>query len=350
MKKIKDPKLFRSIREFLVVYLPQIRGKSSHTVKAYRDALNLFILFLKDTKNIDIFGFTTSLITGQTVMEFLNWLVEKRRCKVTTRNHRLTCFRSFCKYLTASDPTLIPTLSEISSIAKAVDIDERKPVFLSEDEVKLVLSLPNTSKAIGIRDQLYLSLLYDSGARNNEILSLKLQDVSFSGKNCTIRLVGKGNKTRLIPISEAVAKMIKRYWAIFHPENNPNQYLFYTVYHKSKHKMSADNVARFMRTYEQLAQKSNPGIPHLHPHLFRHARALHLYRAGMPLSLVGEWLGHAQLETTLIYAYADTEMKRKAIEKATDENNPLVKIETPRFIDDEDNIKQLYGLTQVIPT
>ena len=344
MKKIKDPQLFHSIREFLVVYLPQIRGKSSHTVKAYRDTLNLFILFLKDTKNIDLFGFTTSLITGQTVMEFLNWLVEKRGCKVTTRNHRLTCIRSFCKYLTASDATLVPTLSDISSIAKVVDTDERKPVFLSEDEVKIILSLPDIRNTIGIRDQLYLSLLYDSGARNNEILSLKLQDVSFSGKNYNIRLVGKGNKTRLIPISEPVAKMMKKYWAIFHQDSNPNQYLFYTIHHKSKHKMSADNVARFMGTYEQLAKKSHPGIPHLHPHLFRHARALHLYRAGMPLSLVGEWLGHAQLETTLIYAYADTEMKRKAIEKATEESNPLVKIENPHFIDDEDNIKQLYGL------
>ena len=345
MKQIKDPQLFHSIREFLVVYLPQIRGKSSHTVKAYRVALNLFILFLKDTRHIDIFGFTTSLITGQTVLEFLNWLVEKRSCKVTTRNQRLTCIRSFCKYLTASDATLIPNLAEISSIAKAVDIDERKPVFLSEDEVKFVLSLPDTHNAIGIRNQLYLSLLYDSGARNNEILSLKLQDVSFSGKHCTMRLVGKRNKIRLIPISESVAKMMKRYRTLFHPDGDPNQYLFYTVHHKAKHKMSADNVARFMRTYERLAKKTNPGIPHLHPHLFRHARALHLYRAGMPLALVGEWLGHAQLETTLIYAYADTEMKRKAIEKATEKNNPLVKIEYPRFIGDEDKIKELYGLT-----
>jgi len=344
MKKIKDPKLFHSIREFLIVYLPQIRRKSSHTVKAYRDTLNLFILFLKETKNIDIFEFTTSFITGQTIMEFLTWLVEKRGCKVTTRNHRLTCIRSFCKYLSAADATLVPTLAEISSIAKAANTDDRNPVFLSEDEVKLVLSLPDTHNAIGIRDQLYLALLYDSGARNNEILSLKLQDVSFSGKNCTIHLLGKGNKTRLIPISESVAKMMKRYWAIFHQDSNPNQYLFYTVHHKSKHKMSADNVARFMATYERLAQKSHPSIPHLHPHLFRHARALHLYRAGMPLSLVGEWLGHAQLETTLIYAYADTEMKRKAIEKATEEGNPLVEIETPHFINDEDNIKQLYGL------
>lgn len=344
MKKIKDPKLFHSIREFLVVYLPQIRRKSSHTVKAYRDTLNLFILFLKETRNIDIFGFTTSFLAAQTILEFLDWLVEKRGCTLTTRNHRLICIRSFCKYLTASEPTLVPTLSEISSIAKAVDADERKPVFLSEDEVKLVLSLPDTCNEIGIRDQLYLSLLYDSGARNNEILSLKLQDVSFSGKNCTIRLLGKGNKTRLIPISESVTKMMKRYWTIFHQENNPNQYLFYTVHHKSKHKMSADNVARFMGTYEQLARKSLPGIPHLHPHLFRHARALHLYRAGMPLSLVGEWLGHAQLQTTLLYAYADTEMKRKAIEKATKKGNPLVEIESPLFINDEDDIKRLYGL------
>ncbi|MCD6123241.1 MAG: site-specific integrase [Spirochaetales bacterium] len=344
MKKIKDPRLFHSIREFLIVYLPKIRGKSNHTVKAYRDALNLFILFFKDNKHIDIFDFTTSMITGQTVMEFLNWLVEKRRCKVTTRNHRLTCIRSFFKYLTAADTTLIPVLSEIASIVKAVDIDERKPVFLSEKEVKLVLSLPDTRSAIGIRNQLYLSLLYDSGARNNEILSLRLQHVFFSGKNCNIHLVGKGNKTRLIPISEPVTKMVKRYITIFHPDNDPKQYFFYTVHHKSKYKMSADNVARFMMTYEKLAKKTNPDIPHLHPHLFRHARALHLYRAGMPLPLVGEWLGHAQLDTTLIYAYADTAMKRKAIEKATEGNNPLVKVETPRFINNEKTIKQLYGL------
>ena len=113
----------------------------------------------------------------------------------------LPAIRSFFKYLTAADPTLVPVLSEIASIAKAVDIDERKPMFMSEKEVKLVLSLPDTSNATGIRNQLYLSLLYDSGARNNEILSLRLQDVFLSGKNCTIHLVGKGNKSRLIPIS-----------------------------------------------------------------------------------------------------------------------------------------------------
>lgn len=111
--------------------------------------------------------------------------------------------------------------------------------------------------------------------------------------------------------------------------------------------MSDDNVARFLKLYGVSARKKCLEVPEkVHPHLFRHTRAMHLYRGGMPLALVAEWLGHAQLETSLIYAHADTEMKRKAIQKATSISNPVnTEYALPeKWKDDEDLLRELYGL------
>lgn len=101
----------------------------------------------------------------------------------------------------------------------------------------------------------------------------------------------------------------------------------------------------FMKKYGNMARSSAPEIPHLHPHLFRHTRAMHLYMAGMPLALVSQWLGHSQMETSLIYARATTEMKRKAINKISKaENSVFREDEKFKYTDNEDVIRQLYGL------
>lgn len=136
------------------------------------------------------------------------------------------------------------------------------------------------------------------------------------------------------------------YVKLYHPDKNVEEYLFYTVRNGIRQQMSDDNVARFMKNYCKMAKEFCTEVPgNLHPHLFRHSRAIHLYRAGMPLALLAEWLGHAQLETTIIYAYADTEMKRDAIQKATGSNNPLKSNEqTPCWKDDDQIIRKLYGL------
>ena len=103
-------------------------------------------------------------------------------------------------------------------------------------------------------------------------------------------------------------------------------------------------TARFLNKYERQITKINSNFLHLHPHLFRHTRAMHLYMAGMPLPLISEWLGHSQLETTTIYARATTDMKRKAAEKITTKENSVFKEETFKYVNNDDIIKQLYGL------
>lgn len=136
------------------------------------------------------------------------------------------------------------------------------------------------------------------------------------------------------------------YLKIFHPDykNRMDDYLFYTTSHGERHPMSRDTVQLFMKNYGKAARKICPDIPEqVHPHQLRHTRAVHLYRGGMPLSILSEFLGHASEETTRIYAYADTEMKRKAIEKATPKTIPGN--ETPIWDASDDAVlRKLAGL------
>src|SRR5665648_534949 len=114
-----------------------------------------------------------------------------------------------------------------------------------------------------------------------------------------------------------------------------------------KKRMCEDNARRLIKAYGSSTKEICSEVPdNVHPHLFRHSRSMHLYQKGMDLTLLSQWLGHAQIETTLIYAHADTELKRKAIESATDSSSPLkAKLNSERYIiNDEEMLKRLYGL------
>lgn len=345
MKKLKDKKLFDTIGYFLSEYLPVVRNKSEHTILSYRDALKLFVLFFEQAKGIEVFNLTTVMITRNSIMEFLDWLERERNCSAGTRNARLSCIRTFYTFMaTHGDPALMATMHEIAEIGKKRTLQEQLPVALTEEEVALVLAAPDPRTRIGIRDRLYLTLMYDSGARNNEMLSLKLQHITITGKISTIHIIGKGGKSRVTPISEQATALMRHYLLIFHPAQDKTQYLFYVERNGIKKKMSADNTARIMEKYGRIVRETYPLLPHLHPHLLRRTRAQHLYSAGMPLPLVSEWLGHANMEVTLIYAHADVEMKRKAIEKALGGKHLVVEKELPKYMDDKKTIMKLYGL------
>ncbi|MGG0720023.1 tyrosine-type recombinase/integrase [Robertmurraya massiliosenegalensis] len=347
MKNVKDPKLFLSIKTFLKVYLPEIRAKSINTIKSYRDTLNLFFQFLKSKRKLSLHLVTTEDFSPLAVKEFLDWLVDERHCSFSTRNQRLSCIRTFYGYLAEENMELVDNYSKIQKIKKTPVPDRALDIILTLDDIRLILKQPNGESKTGLRDQFYLSLLYDTGCRNSEVLNLRLKDFHINSKGeGSIHIIGKGNKFRATPISREVLDLFNKYVVLFHPYPDKAKYLFYTVRKGIVNRMSNDNVARFIKKYEMSAKTINPNLPALHPHLFRHARAMHLYQAGMPLPLVSEWLGHAQLETTLIYANADITMKQKAIEKVIDSNNSVFNEEPFKFENDEDIIKKLYGLTE----
>jgi site-specific recombinase XerD len=189
-------------------------------------------------------------------------------------------------------------------------------------------------------------LMYDTAARNQEILDLKVCDIHASAKGSSVVISGKGRKTRIVPLMQKTIEHYHNYLYIFHDGKISDQLLFYVVQKGRRQAMSCDNVEKFIKKYGKKAREQNSKVPEtLHPHLFRHSRAMHLYHGGMPLPLLSEWLGHSQLETTMIYAHADTKMKRDAIEKATSSISPLKSGQAvTSYQDDDELIKRLYGL------
>lgn len=188
-------------------------------------------------------------------------------------------------------------------------------------------------------------LLYDSGCRIQEMLSLKLKDFIILKSGAELHVVGKGNKFRAIPVSKELIPMYGEYCSRYHKDKKSDDYLFYTKRNGIHTQMSCDNVQTFLEKYVAKARETISSIPHIHPHLFRHTRAMHLYIAGMPLELISQWLGHSQLETSLIYARATTEMKRKAISQiSTKENSVFKNDERFKYADNDEIIKKLYGL------
>ena len=345
MKKIKDPALFEKIRKFLTEHMPVLRKKSPNTVEAYRYTLNIYLTFLCEKYSISLYDIATKDFNQKNILPFMDWLIAERGNKVSTVNLRLKHIKRFCRFLMDENILMLSELSAIQKIAEIPNASEDTVKFLTVQETKLILSQPDTSKAIGARDSLFMYLLYDSGCRVQEILGLKIKDFFVQNGTAELHIVGKGNKFRITPISEELIPMFERYCRHYHKNSTYDDYLFYTKRRNTLSQMSCDTAQAFMKKYGIIAKKFNPAIPHIHPHLFRHTRAMHLYMAGMPLELVSQWLGHSQMETSLIYARATTDMKRKAVDKiSTKENSVFKSNEKFKYADNEDVIRQLYGL------
>lgn len=344
MKKIRDPSFFEGVNDFLTYYLPKIKCSSPNTITTYRITINKFISYLQEEKKLTVYTIGIASLNRENIVCFLDWLKSHGNSSAT-RNNRLSAMKSLYTYLMEyKDTMLAANANGILEIHKTQELDKGPHVFLTEQQVKLVLNAPNPKEKYGLRDQTLLVALYDSGCRIDEMLSLRNKDIRYSDGQCYITVTGKGRKTRNIPMFENCEKTIREYQRVFHPGKNPDGYLFYTLQNGVQRKMSPDNVARIQDKYEKQVKKVCPSLPHLHAHLWRHSRSQHLYEAGMSLEQVSLWLGHSQINTSLIYTFFDVERKRKAIEKATEGDVGIIKPVPAMFKNDEEIIKRLYGL------
>ncbi len=308
---------WKCMREYFSIYLPKQRNSSPDTIAAFRMAWNLLLRYLthevgKNVQKLEFMDFNAAMLSG-----FLDHMEAKKGWKAATRNHRLSCIRAFFRYASALEPLAYTTYTGLLSIPLKKDVDRSRMVeHMSKEAMSALLGSVDPATRNGSRDQFFMTLMYDTAARNGEMLGIRLSDID--DEKATVILVGKGRKPRIVPVSKETVEMFIHYKRTFHASNHKETFLFYTIRNGEKMPMSADNVARFIRKYADIARINCPEIPdNVHPHMFRHSRAMHLYQGGMPLSMISEFLGHADPETTLIYAYADTEMKRQAIENAS---------------------------------
>lgn len=345
MKKEPNNRFIFYLREFFTVYLPKQRNCSPHTIAACQQTWNMLLGYVCTASHKRIENISFMDLSELTIVSFLNEMEETRKWAPSTRNHRLSCIRSFFRFVSCLEPTLVIHLDGLNGIPLKKSINQSRVMeFMTTGEMAAVLRQPDDSKRMGIRDMFFMVLMYDSAARDCEMLGMRFCDLDTEKR--TVYLMGKGAKPRLVPINDDTVKHFHRYQKLFHPDSDGTQPMFYTVRRHIKAPMSDDNVLRFIRKYGESAKAEEPGIPErVHPHMFRKSRSMHLYQSGMPLAILSEWLGHEDPETTLIYAYADTEMKRKAIQKA--EVGILVRpaMEPGIWEGNEDLIQRLCGLS-----
>jgi site-specific recombinase XerD len=336
---------FKAVRSFLLEYLPNQRCFSENTVRSYRQALHLFVLYLRTERGMSIKKIRFDVINRDLILDFLDWLETDRRCGVNTRNQRLMVLRSFFDYTGKLDFTQV-ALSVIVQDIPLKTPQGKIVEYLSETALEVLLKQPDLATLTGLRNSFFMVLTYDTAARCGELLNMKVRDLRIKVQHPIAYLHGKGGKTRTVPLLSRTIQHCERYLRAFHP-NEPadsEKPLFYTVIHGMQQPMSADTAALFLKKYGEMGTHVCPEIPaHIHAHMLRHTRAMHLYHQGMPMMLLSEYLGHASEETTKIYAYADTEMKRAAIDKADIVRNGATP-PAPIWVDDDEMILKLSGL------
>lgn len=342
MKKNRKPaqQFWQYVRNYLTVNLPRIRCLSPQTVDSYRQSIAMYCLFLKEQSGIEFSKVSFEHVTRDSVVKFIQWL-RGRRCGISTCNLRLSSLKSFLKYCADEDISLYFVYQEVKKIPlmKAPRIPVR---YMSETALKALLAQPDIRTLKGIRNRMIIILLYDTGTRVQELVDMKVSDMHLEARNPFAIVTGKGSKTRSIPLMDKTVAHLKEYLRRFHTalacENNDP--LFYSIRAGIPHMLSTDAVGATLKDYGERARKTCAEVPErVHPHLIRHTRAMHLYRSGMPLSYIAEFLGHASMNTTEIYASANVEMLREALEKV----DPELADEMPSW-KDEESLRKLCGL------
>jgi integrase/recombinase XerD len=300
------------LTDFLTEYLPNERGCSKNTVKAYRDTMLLFLIFMKSKYNSPADKLDFNDITQERVVGFLDWLEKERSCCVSTRNARLAAIHSFFKYLQYKVPE---QLAEWHRILQIRNKKASRPTisYLTTDGLKLLFRQPNTETKRGRRDLVLIYLLFESGARVQELIDLTPSNITF-GDPSLLRLTGKGNKSRIVPISDHSANILRSYMAeydLFEP--HANQYPL--IGSKPRCKFTRMGITSIIKKYANKAHKINPSLipQNLTPHSLRHTKAMVLQEAGVDIVSIRDFLGHVSVTTTEIYARINNQQKIAAI-------------------------------------
>lgn len=294
---------------FLLEYLPRRRGFSGHTVESYRDSLAALLRWFDSVKGVRPETLTVLDVNGANVSEFATWLVEGAGRAPSTANNRLAAIKSFMRFCQTECPEASEAAAGVLSLkpmaggADSVD-------YLTVDAVGALVDAASSDE----RNHALVSLLYDSGCRVSEIAGCAISDMRTEAP-CTLKVVGKGRKARVVPISAPVGRIIARYLSSQRAGADPSDPLFVN---RTGRAIGRAGIAYVVNSVAAKAHESAPDVvpERVNPHRLRHSKAMHMLEAGVNLVYIRDFLGHSSVTTTEIYARANPEMKRKAIEEA----------------------------------
>jgi len=336
---MKPTDFAKALSHYLSVYLPGQRNVSPNTIKSYRDTFKLFLIYCKQGCGLSIENLCLQRIDEPLIVAFLSWLEQDRKNSIATRNQRLACIHGFCRYMQIENPVGLLSYQKLLSIPMK---KTPKPMvnYLTPDALKLILAQPDLSKAGGRRDLTMLSALYDTGARVQELIDLKVCDVRLDHPPI-VTLTGKGYKTRQVPLMSNTASLLRHYMTETHLLQNGMQDRPLFV-NRQRGKLTTEGIKFILNKYVSRARAVSSIIPgNVTPHVFRHTKAMHLLQAGVNLIYIRDFLGHVDISTTEIYARTDTELKRKALEKAYPD---MISTDLPQWNQDEGLLAWLSSL------
>ncbi|MGH7978224.1 MAG: tyrosine-type recombinase/integrase [Limisphaerales bacterium] len=312
MKRTDSEILSAAVKGFLGDYLPHQRACSPHTILSYRDSLKLLLQFAAGTKR-KLTELTVEHLSPQIVAAFLDHLESKRGNQAATRNVRLTAIHSFFEYLGREHPEHLLQAHRVLSVPFK-RVTQRTVDYLDADELRRVLEAVNRSTPMGRRDYLLLTVLFNTGARVQEIVSLNTTDLRLIPPE-SIKFLAKGRKERICPLWPETAKLIRQFCHETGLTLDEPKPLFCN--HQGG-RLTRFGARLILLRHAERAVQSCPALAkkRIHPHVLRHSTAVHLLKAGVDLSTIAHWLGHASINTTHKYLTMDLEAKRAALAAA----------------------------------
>jgi len=288
-----------ALRLFFGSHMPLARGLSAHTIHSYRDAFSLLLRFLAARQGRHVIDLDICDIEPEGVLAFLDDLEDCRGNCAATRNARLAAIHAFARFVAGRHPEHIEACQRLLAVPfkRAAS---RVVEYLEANEIGAMLDATHRSTRDGRRDHALLLVMFNTGARVQELLDLRPRDLQLV-KPHQARLLGKGRKERICPLWPRTADTLRALLTEsgFAPTSSDPIFR-----NRRGDPLTRFGVRYLLRKYAVLAQPAAPSIAHkrIHPHVMRHSCAVHLLQSGVDLVTISHWLGHASIETTNRYA------------------------------------------------
>jgi integrase/recombinase XerD len=298
------------VTTFFVGHLPNERNVSEHTTAAYRDTFKMLLRFAADKTRRSAESLHVEDITPECVLQFLTMLETERGNTIRTRNARLAAIHSFFRYVLDTEPELAAPCQRVLAI-RFKKAPHAEVGYLSDTEFAHLLAQINRTTGAGERDYLLIALLYDTGARIQELLDLKPCDIRFAAPPF-VRLRGKGRRERTCPLLKQTARVVSRFLLATGRSVEEATPL---LQNRKGERLTRHGAQYLLNKYVKLARLTMPQLKsaRISPHILRHTKAMHLLQSGVPLVTIKDILGHADMKSTEIYVQIDLEMKRAAL-------------------------------------
>jgi integrase/recombinase XerD len=306
---------------FLTQYLSAQRDLSPNTIKAYRDAFVLLLRYCHEGRRLSVERLTLEQFDADLIVDFLARLERERGCSGQTRNHRLSAVHAFFRYVQIEQPERILQCQRILAIPLR-RIAPGDPAYLPVESLAAILKQPALATRQGRRDAVLFSVLYDTGARVQELIDLSVRDIRLSTP-AQVRLLGKGRNVRIVPLMPSTTALLRDH---LHECGlaGPDRAEAPRFVNRRGGRLTRWGIRYLLAKYTKSARASEPSLPtRITPHTLRHSKAMHLLQCGNPPVVIRDILGHADIQSTQIYAKADLDMKRRALQKAADVTPPL---------------------------